>query len=59
MPPTDREKKNWLLTLPGMLTALATLITALTGLYLAIKTNQNPDPCKLPFDQQPITCLDK
>ena len=40
MPPTDREKKNWLLTLPGMLTALATLITALTGLYLAIKTNQ-------------------
>jgi hypothetical protein len=56
---TEEEKTNWWLTLPGLLTALASLITALTGLYLAIKTNQTPDPCKLPFDQRPLYCLDK
>ena len=50
------DDKNWWTTLPGVLTALATLITAITGLYLALA--RKPDPCKdLPFDRRPVSCL--
>ena len=50
------QTKSWWSTLPGILTAVAALITAITGLYLAI--GPKPDPCKtLPFDERPISCL--
>jgi hypothetical protein len=50
------QTKSWWSTLPGLLTALAAMITAITGLYLAIQPKS--DPCKtLPFDERPISCL--
>jgi hypothetical protein len=36
----EPQKKNWFATLPGVLTSLATLITAITALYVAIVTHQ-------------------
>lgn len=59
------DGRSWWATLPGLLTALAAVITALTGAYVAFtKTtdaqDKPPDPCKtLPFEQRPISCLDK
>ena len=54
---TVTGKQNWWTTLPGVLTGLAALLTAITGFYLAFVSN-HPDPCKtLPVDDRPISCL--
>jgi hypothetical protein len=34
------QSQSWWLTLPGILTALGTLITAITGLYLAVMSGK-------------------
>lgn len=60
--------KSWWTTLPGLLTAVGTVITALTGAYLALtkapdkipNTPVVPDPCQtLPFDERPMSCLEE
>jgi hypothetical protein len=55
------KQGSWWTTLPGILTALAALITAITGFYVALSPHRDrpaPDPCtSLPVDERPISCL--
>lgn len=58
------EQKSWWSTLPGIVSAIAALLTAATGFYVSvIRAPVSPpqeDPCKaLPVDQRPITCLEE
>lgn len=47
---TDSEKNNWWATLPGILTSMATLITAIGGLLVILNVNgyssRSPDKSK-------------
>ena len=58
---TDNDgssRKNWWVTLPGLITALATLIGAITTLYLAISPHDTkPDPCK--SSDPPFYCFEE
>lgn len=60
---SDPKKPSWWTTLPGVLTAAAALVTALTGFYAAVLRGSNEpqrdDPCKLPFEHRPMTCLEE
>ena len=60
--------KTWWLSLPGLLTAIAALLTALTGLFVAIQQApktavhdvNRQDPCvDLPFEERPVSCLER
>jgi hypothetical protein len=62
----EAEKKGWWATLPGILTALAAFITAMTGLYLAIAPHpkvagQDPPPQRVESRlaaPAPLYCMD-
>ena len=53
-----REPTNWWKTLPGVLTAIATLISALAGLLVAIdKFGGSEDPKPMPPTEQIVNSL--
>jgi hypothetical protein len=38
------RKKDFWSTLPGILTGIAAMLSALTGIYLAVRTGDRPPP---------------
>ena len=50
MAANGREPKSWIATIPGILTALATLIGAITALYIALATHSRSGTTNPPRD---------
>ena len=63
MPEQPKVTHSWWTTIPGLLTGIAALITALTGLYVVLSHSASAppnkiDPCKdVPFTERPLSCL--